>query len=95
VRDADQILVLERGEIVERGDHERLLESAACTRNLCQSGLFVDTDEQELIGENLEVGRTPSAPETNLLIDCSEKAIIELRITGAWFLLASSTTRLD
>jgi ABC-type multidrug transport system fused ATPase/permease subunit len=66
VRDADQILVLERGEIVERGDHERLLESGGVYAKLCQSGLFVDTDEQELIGSNLEVAETPSAPETNL-----------------------------
>jgi ABC-type glutathione transport system ATPase component len=66
VRDADQILVLERGEIVERGDHEQLLESGGVYAKLCQSGLFVDTDEQELIGANLEVAETPSAPETNL-----------------------------
>jgi ATP-binding cassette, subfamily B, bacterial len=66
VRDADQILVLERGEIVERGDHEQLLESGGVYAKLCQSGLFVDTDEQELIGANLEVAETPSTPETNL-----------------------------
>jgi ABC-type multidrug transport system fused ATPase/permease subunit len=49
VRDADQILVLERGEIVERGDHEKLLESAGVYAKLCRSGLFVDSDEAELI----------------------------------------------
>jgi ATP-binding cassette subfamily B protein len=45
VRDADQILVLERGEIVERGSHEQLLESAGVYAKLCQSGLFIDNEE--------------------------------------------------
>jgi ATP-binding cassette subfamily B protein len=45
VRDADQILVLERGEIVERGDHEQLLGSGGVYAKLCQSGLFIDNDE--------------------------------------------------
>jgi ABC-type multidrug transport system fused ATPase/permease subunit len=63
VRHADQILVLERGEIVERGDHEQLLESGGVYAKLCQSGLFVDTDERESSAANLEVAETPSAPE--------------------------------
>ena len=45
VRDADQILVLERGEIVERGSHEQLLESAGVYAKLCQSGLFIENEE--------------------------------------------------
>jgi len=66
VRDADQILVLERGEIVERGDHEQLLESGGVYAKLCQSGLFVDTDEQELITANPEAAGSPSVPGTDL-----------------------------
>jgi ATP-binding cassette, subfamily B, bacterial len=45
VRNADQILVLERGEIVERGDHEQLLERCGVYSKLCQSGLFIDNQE--------------------------------------------------
>ena len=45
VRNADQILVLERGEIVERGDHEHLLERCGVYSKLCQSGLFIDNEE--------------------------------------------------
>ena len=45
VRNADQILVLERGEIVERGDHEQLLERCGVYSKLCQSGLFIDNEE--------------------------------------------------
>src|SRR5215469_8515264 len=52
VRDADQILVLERGEIAERGDHEKLLGSGGVYAKLCRSGLFVDSDEAELIAGN-------------------------------------------
>jgi ATP-binding cassette subfamily B protein len=48
VRDADQILVLERGEIVERGSHEQLLESAGVYAKLCQSGLFIENEEAAL-----------------------------------------------
>jgi ATP-binding cassette subfamily B protein len=40
VRHADQILVLDRGQIVERGDHEQLLELEGIYAKLCQSGLF-------------------------------------------------------
>jgi ATP-binding cassette, subfamily B, bacterial len=46
VRDADQILVLEKGEIVERGNHEQLLESSGVYAKLCQSGLFIDSGEE-------------------------------------------------
>jgi len=55
VRDADQILVLERGEIVERGDHEKLLGSGGVYAKLCRSGLFVDSDEAESIAENVVI----------------------------------------
>jgi ATP-binding cassette subfamily B protein len=48
VRHADQILVLERGQIVERGDHEQLLELDGIYAKLCQSGLFFTEEEAEI-----------------------------------------------
>lgn len=45
VRHADQILVLDRGQIVERGDHEQLLELDGIYAKLCESGLFFEDSE--------------------------------------------------
>jgi ATP-binding cassette, subfamily B, bacterial len=47
VRQADQILVMDKGEIVERGTHDELLLVDGTYRRLCQSGLFA-TDESVL-----------------------------------------------
>ena len=48
VRHADQILVLDRGQIVERGDHEQLLELDGKYAKLCQSGLFFSEEDGEM-----------------------------------------------
>jgi ATP-binding cassette, subfamily B, bacterial len=45
VRHADQILVLDRGQIVERGDHEQLLELDGIYAKLCESGLFFEDSD--------------------------------------------------
>jgi ABC-type microcin C transport system duplicated ATPase subunit YejF len=48
VRLADQILVLHRGQIVERGNHEQLLELEGIYAKLCKSGLFFAKEAAEL-----------------------------------------------
>jgi ATP-binding cassette subfamily B protein len=45
VRNADQILVLDRGEIVERGTHDELLTLGGTYRRLYESGLFAENSE--------------------------------------------------
>jgi ABC-type multidrug transport system fused ATPase/permease subunit len=61
VRDADQILVLDRGEIVERGNHDKLLKSNGVYARLCRSGLFVDDGTERLIPENAGPGEAKAA----------------------------------
>jgi ABC-type multidrug transport system fused ATPase/permease subunit len=47
VRHADQILVLDQGEIVERGTHEELLTLGGTYRRLYENGLFSEGSELE------------------------------------------------
>lgn len=48
VRDADQILVLKTGRVIERGTHERLLEAGGLYAHLCQVQSTAVTIEERL-----------------------------------------------
>ncbi|MGH2541865.1 MAG: ABC transporter ATP-binding protein, partial [Ardenticatenaceae bacterium] len=51
VRDADLILVLERGEIVDRGTHDELMETSALYAEILASQLVDDVAERLLVAE--------------------------------------------
>ncbi|MBV8099068.1 MAG: ATP-binding cassette domain-containing protein, partial [Verrucomicrobia bacterium] len=53
IRQADQILVLDEGEIVERGTHDELLLANGNYRRLYQTGLFAGegAEVEDVIGE--------------------------------------------
>ncbi|MBV8277817.1 MAG: ABC transporter ATP-binding protein [Verrucomicrobia bacterium] len=53
IRQADQILVLDEGEIVERGTHDELLLANGVYRRLYQSGLFAgeSAEVEDVIGD--------------------------------------------
>ena len=57
VLNADQILVLDKGEIVARGTHEELLESSEIYAEIYTSQLIGDTDDQmpQMIEESVGV----------------------------------------
>ena len=49
VINADQILVLDKGQIVARGNHEDLLEESEIYADIYNSQLIGDFDDRELI----------------------------------------------
>jgi ATP-binding cassette subfamily B protein len=49
VINADQILVLDKGQIVARGNHEELLEASEIYADIYSSQLIGDADDPELI----------------------------------------------
>jgi len=60
VLNADQILVLEKGRILARGNHEELLENSEIYAEIYNSQLVGDaTPEPALVAELAEVGLTP------------------------------------
>jgi ATP-binding cassette subfamily B protein len=49
VMNADQILVLDKGQIVASGDHEQLLETSEIYADIYSSQLIGDADDPELV----------------------------------------------
>jgi len=62
IRSADQILVLEHGEIVERGNHAELMALGGRYRELHDTQHEVETDLFINPGEEFAAGDVPSAP---------------------------------
>src|SRR5436853_1517015 len=63
IRSADQILVLEHGEIVERGTHEALLEANGRYRQLYDKQYNFERDQFINPGEDFTPAPTPALPE--------------------------------
>jgi ABC-type multidrug transport system ATPase subunit len=64
VRHADQILVLDQGEIVEKGTHDELLAIGGTYRRLYESGLFGESSEVHPDGsEQSSLMLPPSFPD--------------------------------
>ena len=62
IRSADQILVLDGGEIVERGTHRELLEKGGRYRQLYDKQYNLDSDRFVNPGEELLVERREKRP---------------------------------
>ena len=60
VRNADQILVMEHGRIVERGRHDELLALGGLYAKLCESS-FLDGEEPDVLRRELKPPPTPVA----------------------------------
>jgi ATP-binding cassette subfamily B protein len=56
IRDADEILVLDRGRIVERGTHASLLD---------RGGLYADMHRRQQLEEEIEEMPAPAPPEVS------------------------------
>lgn len=56
VRDADQILVLDKGQIVARGKHDELMETSELYAEICTSQLMGDSDRDALSGASAKGG---------------------------------------
>jgi subfamily B ATP-binding cassette protein MsbA len=64
IRSADQILVLEHGEIVERGTHHELLALGGRYRTLYEKQYMLESDRFINPGEDF----TPEAPQTAVAV---------------------------
>jgi len=66
IRNADKIIVMEKGEIVEEGDHDALMRAKGTYFSLVeQQTVHQDEEAEELELEQEEATRTFLRPETN------------------------------
>jgi ATP-binding cassette subfamily B protein len=62
VRDADQILVLDHGRIVERGRHEELVAAGGLYAELYRTQFAVASPEATAYADEIEIVTVPARP---------------------------------
>ncbi|MDF0512424.1 ABC transporter ATP-binding protein [Agromyces sp. H3Y2-19a] len=78
IRDADLILVMEHGDIVEQGDHEQLIAAKGAYYRLYNSQFeqaASDIDAEEALGDGTVVTSADAEPESRLLKGMEEEIV--------------------
>jgi ATP-binding cassette subfamily B protein len=72
VMNADLILVLDQGQIVQRGTHRKLMAQEGMYRQIYDMQARIEDELEREIGQTSEVGRTFDSPETSQVLEKEE-----------------------